>query len=94
MTSSWSLFIQLIKIFGPTKEDNGVWRIKTNEELDELMNHRNIINYVRGQSLSWFGHINRVPETSIVRKIYKWEPSTTRPMGRLQSRWEDDDGTT
>jgi hypothetical protein len=26
------------KIFGPIKEDNGIWRIKTNRELDELIN--------------------------------------------------------
>jgi len=26
----------LWKIFGPTEEANGIWRIKTNEELDEL----------------------------------------------------------
>jgi hypothetical protein len=31
------------KIFGPTKQDNGLWRIKTNKELDELIKHRNII---------------------------------------------------
>jgi hypothetical protein len=24
------------KIFGPTKEANSIWRIKTNRELDEL----------------------------------------------------------
>jgi len=34
----------LRKIFGPTKEDNGNWRIKTNIELDELIKHWNIIN--------------------------------------------------
>jgi len=33
-------------IFGPTKEDNGNWRIKTNIELDELIKHRKIINYL------------------------------------------------
>ena len=27
----------LRKIFGPTKESNGLWKIKTNEELDELI---------------------------------------------------------
>ena len=26
----------LRKIFGPTKERDGTWRIKTNDELDEL----------------------------------------------------------
>jgi hypothetical protein len=28
----------LSKIFGPTEEDNGNWRIKTNKELSELIN--------------------------------------------------------
>jgi hypothetical protein len=59
----------LRNIFGPTKEDNGLWRIKMNKELDELIKHLDIINYVKSQSLSWFGHINRMPETSIARKI-------------------------
>ena len=52
----------LRKIFGPTKEANGIWRIKTNKELDELIKHRNIIDYVKAQRLSSFGHINRMPE--------------------------------
>jgi hypothetical protein len=75
--------------FGPTKEDNDNWRIKTNIELDELIKHRNIINYVKTQRLSWFGHINRMSEISDVKKIYKWKPFTGRPVGRPKSRWED-----
>jgi hypothetical protein len=31
-----------------------------------------------------------MPETSIVRKIYKWKPFTSRPVGRPKSPWEDD----
>ena len=61
----------LRKIFGPTKELNVIWRIKTNKELDELLKHRNIINYVKAQRLSSFGHINRMPETSTVKRIHK-----------------------
>ena len=37
----------LRKIFGPTEENNGNWRIKTNKELDELIKYRNIINCVK-----------------------------------------------
>ena len=37
------------KIFGPTKEANGIGRIKTNEEMDELIKHQNIINYIKAQ---------------------------------------------
>jgi hypothetical protein len=76
------------KIFGPTKEDNGTCRIKTNNELAELIKHQNIINYVKAQRLSWFGHINRVPESRIVKKIYKWKPFTSRPVARPKSGWE------
>ena len=46
--------------------------------------------YVKAQTLSWFGHINRMPETSIVKKIYKWKPFTRRPVGRPKSRWAYD----
>jgi hypothetical protein len=59
-------------------------------ELDELIKHRVIINYVKSQRLSWFGDINRMPETSVVRKIYNLKPFTVRPSGRPKSRWEDD----
>jgi hypothetical protein len=80
----------LRKISGPTKEANSIWRIKTNKELDELIKHRNVINYVKAQRLSWFGHTNRMPETSIVKRIHKWKPFTGRPVGKPKSRWEDD----
>ena len=35
----------LRRIFGLTKE-NQIWRIKINEELDKLIKHKNIINYI------------------------------------------------
>jgi len=41
-----------LRIFGPTKERNGTWRIKTNDELDELIRHKNIINHIKAQRLS------------------------------------------
>jgi len=44
----------LRKIFGLTKERDGTWRIKTNDELDKLIRHKNIINYIKTQRLSWF----------------------------------------
>ena len=31
-----------------------------------------------------------MPESSIVKKIYKWQPFTNRPVGRPKSGWEDD----
>jgi predicted transcriptional regulator len=56
------------KGFCPTKERNGTWRIKTNDELDELLRHKHIINHIKSKILSWFGHLNRMPEERMVKK--------------------------
>jgi len=75
-------------IFGPTKE-NQIWRIRTNEELDKLIKHKNIVEYIKAQRLSWFGHVQRMPDTGTVKKIFKWKPLTKRSQGRPKYRWED-----
>jgi hypothetical protein len=70
-------------IFGPTKGRDGTWRIKTNDELDALIRHKNIINLIKAQRLSWFGHLHRMPEERVVRRVYKWKPMLTRPLTYL-----------
>jgi len=37
----------LRRISGPTKERDGTWRMKTNDELDELTKQKNIINHIK-----------------------------------------------
>jgi len=71
----------LRRIFAPTKE-NQIWRINTNEELDKLIKHKNIVSYIKAQRLSWFGHVQRMPDTRTVKKIFKWNPLTKRSQGR------------
>jgi hypothetical protein len=61
----------LSKIFGPTKELNGMWRIKTNEELVELIQRKNIIRFIKSQRLKWLGHVERMPKERVVTRIYK-----------------------
>jgi hypothetical protein len=39
----------LRRIFGPTKERDNTWRNKTNDELDKLIRHKNIINYIKNK---------------------------------------------
>jgi hypothetical protein len=77
------------KIFGPNKE-NGIWRIKTNQELDELIKRKNTINFIRAQRLSWLGHIERIQGTRMVKAIYCWNPISRRPIGRTKTRSMDD----
>ena len=58
----------LRRIFGFTKE-NQIWRIKINEELNKLIKLKNIVNYIKAQRLSWFGHVQRMSDTRTVKKI-------------------------
>jgi len=37
----------LRNIFGPPKERDGTWGIQTNDELDELIRHKNTINHIK-----------------------------------------------
>ena len=80
----------LRRIFGPTKERDGTWRIKTNDELDELIRHKNIINHIKAQTLSWFSHLHRMAEERMVKRLYKWKPMLIRTLGRPNNRWEVD----
>jgi len=63
----------LRRIFGPTIERDGTRRIKTNDELDELIRHKNKINHIKAQRLSWFGHLPRMPEERRVKRVHKWK---------------------
>jgi hypothetical protein len=80
----------LRKIFGPTKKQNDLWRIKTNEELNKLIKHMNIIRFVKAQRLNWLGHIERTSEERVVKEINNWKPIASRPIGRRKNRWDDD----
>ena len=66
----------LRRIFGPTKERDSTWRIKK--------------NHIKAQRLSWFGHLHQMPEEIMVKRVCKWKPMLTRPLGRPKNRWEDD----
>jgi hypothetical protein len=78
------------KIFGPTKTDDGYWRIKTNQEISDILKGQNIIGFIKKQRLNWLGHVERMTEDNNVKKIKRWKPMSKRPTGRPKLRWEDD----
>jgi len=55
-----------------------------------IIKHKNIINFARAQKLGWYGHIERMKETRMVKAIHSWKPISKRPTGRPKIRWEDD----
>jgi len=70
------------KIFGPTRTDDGYWRIKTNQEINDILKGQNIIGFIKKKRLNWLGHVERMAEDNIVQKIKRWKPMSKRPTGR------------
>ena len=66
------------------------WRIKTNQEINDIIKGQNIIGLIRKQRLNWLGHVERMTEDNNVKKIKRWKPIAKRPTGRPKLRWEDD----
>jgi len=49
------------RIYGPKYED-GEWKSKMNRELEEMSEGDNIVKWIKGQGLSWLGHLERMEE--------------------------------
>jgi hypothetical protein len=78
------------KIFVPARTNDGYCRIKTNQEINEILKGQNIIGFIKKQRLNWLGHVERMAEDNNVQKIKRWKPMSKRPIGRPKTRWEDD----
>jgi hypothetical protein len=84
------LLLLLLTEHEASKKLNGPWRIKTNEELDDLIQRKNIIRFIKSQRLKWLGNVERMPKEREVTRIYKWKRFASRPIGRPKIGWEDD----
>jgi len=84
----WSFQI-LRKIYGPVKE-NELWRTRQNDELEAIIKGENIVRFIKCQRIRWLGHIERIQDTEIPKKVLYRKLYTTRQRGRPRMRWLDD----
>jgi len=78
------------KIFGSTRTDDGYWRIKTDQEINDILKGQNVIGFIKKQRLNSLGHVEHMAEDNIVQKIKRWKPVHKRPIGRPKTRWGDE----
>jgi hypothetical protein len=76
------------RIYGPKYEDVE-WKIRTNRELEELNRGENIVKWIKGQMISWLGHLVRMEEDRMPKKIFTQELEGTRRSGRPRKRWTE-----
>ncbi|KAL4103878.1 hypothetical protein QTP88_019213 [Uroleucon formosanum] len=64
------------------------WRIRTNEELQNLFQRPCISNAIKKRRLLWAGHAWRKKD-AMINTVIREEPKGKRPLGRPRLRWED-----
>ena len=75
------------RIYGPKYED-GEWKSRTNRELEELNKRENIVKWIKEQRISWLGHLERMEEDRMPKKIFTQELEGTRRRGRSRKGWK------
>jgi hypothetical protein len=67
----------LRKICGPVKE-NELWRIRRNDELEAIIKGKNIVRFMKCQRIRWLGHVERMQDTAIPKKMLYGKLYATR----------------
>jgi hypothetical protein len=84
------------RILGPVYDNEKEnWRILTNKEIYASVKKPTIIETIRLNRLCWFGHVQRMEENRIPKRVLCMNLGTTRLRGRPRNRWQDevrDDG--
>jgi len=77
------------RIYG-TKCENGEWKSRTNRELEGMSKVEIIVKWIKGQRISWLGHLERLEEDKMPKKIFTQELEGTRRRGRPRKRWKEE----
>ena len=80
----------LRKLFGPVQDENGIWRIRKNHELNELIGNVDIVTFIKSRRMAWLGHLMRMDGERMPRRILEWKPMGRRIRGRPRKRWIED----
>jgi hypothetical protein len=78
----------LRRIYGPICE-RGTWRKRYNRVLEQLYNKPDTVNVVKSIRLRRAGHVVRLYENELPKKILRTNPGGQRERGRPKPRWID-----
>ena len=86
------------KIEGKYLEEYMVLNMKTGNgkvgrierELEEMSKGENIVKWIKGQRISWSGHLERTEEDRMPKKILTQELEGARSRGRPRKGWKEE----
>jgi len=59
-------------------KENELWRIRQNDELEAIIKGENIVRFIKCQRIPWLGHVERMQDTEIPKKMLYRKLYTTR----------------
>ena len=62
--------------------EQGMWRVKTDEELRELYKDLDIVADIKKNRFGWLESVERMDQVRTVKKIFESEPQGSRRRGR------------
>jgi len=75
------------RIYG-TKYENGEWKSRTNRELEEMSKGESIVKWIKGQRISWLGHLERMEEDRMPKKDLHSRTGRDETKMKTQERME------
>jgi len=77
------------RIYGPRYE-NGECKRRTNRELEEMSSGENRVKWIKVKRLSRIGHLERLEEDRMPKKIFTQELEGTRRRRRPRKGWKEE----
>jgi hypothetical protein len=66
------------------------WRIRNNEERDNIIRKKDIVRFVKARRISWIGHVERMEDNRMPKRVMResvrhwvWKTLPTRRTLRL-----------
>jgi hypothetical protein len=72
----------VLRIFGPKREEGGLWRKLHNDELHNLYSSLNIVRVIKSRRVMWAGHVAHMGRGEVFTGFWLGGPT-------VRDHWED-----
>jgi hypothetical protein len=76
------------RIYGAVRQGRE-WRIRNNEEIDNMIRKKYRVRFVKARRISWIGHVERMEDSRMPKRVIR-EKRYTKRRGRPKVRWLDE----